>query len=545
MATNPFLSKTPTDQDVIPQGIGEFGWDVTNPIPTASVADNRLYLNSLTMSNGDSIEYNRLGSFNAENIPDLIDKYEITYNSKVIGYLHLCPYHLKTSKKSPKDLVISSLGKNILLGVSVADAMGAPLEFFQPSSIDLNEVRSNYASDPDRLTAFGAWYKPVGTFTDDSSMTFCLAEYLVDDFEDNDLSDLMQLFAMWVNLGFWTADGETFDVGNTCSAAIDNFQQGNYPDAWGLGSEKDNGNGSLMRILPLLLPFRQIEEKNRYKLVSDFSGVTHAHKISVDCCYIYLWFASLLHDRKNVKVAWEQLQKTLPPHILHDDLYANLFKGDITQADANTFNAKGYVLGTLEIAIYSLLTTSSYEDAVVKAISFGNDTDTNAAVTGGLAAIVYGYQTIPQHWLSPLKKLNKIIELANKLDATFDNGKVDASFDPIGKYTEEQLIEVLCCLQGKVPDYIDEYKNKDFLDPESDDFHNYWIEIYTHLAFAYGVKYGYINLNYNLLQYRYKDNYTFDHYDYYNELGQDGDYGIPSNLQLYHDANIEVILPFV
>lgn len=555
MASKPILSKKPTNQDTIPEGIGEFGWDVTNPIPTASVAHNRLYLNALTMPNGNKVQYTRMGSVGAENIPDIIDKYQISCDSILVGYLHLCPYHLKTSEKAPKNLKLSHLGKDILLGVAVADAMGAPVEFFKPTSIDLNEVRSNYASDPDRLTAFGAWYKPVGTFTDDSSMTFCLAEYLAKG--KTDLKDLMQLFTMWADSGYWTADGETFDIGNTCSAAIHNFSLSNDPTTCGMASEKDNGNGSLMRILPLLFPFRQTNDKDKYQLVSEFSGLTHAHKISVDCCFIYLWFASLLHDRKDIAVAWNQLLKTLPPHILNDELYANLFKGEITQADASTFNAKGYVLGTLEIAIYCLLTTSSYEDAVVKAISYGNDTDTNAAVTGGLAAIVYGYQTIPQHWLAPLKRVNKVVELAENLELEFENGYVDATFDPIGKYTEEQLIEIVCKLQGKVPSYIDDYKNRDFLDPESDDFHNYWIDIYTHLAFAYGVKYGYIDFDAYSPSFQFlyfgedfshptaKDNYDFDIYGYYRELVPNGDYYILNNLEFYQHENIEAILDFV
>lgn len=118
---------------------------------------------------------------------------------------------------------MSTLAHDILFGLAVADALGVAVEFDHFSEIDIQIVNSNYKNEPNRLTGFGSWNKPVGTFSDDSSLTFCLAEYLCEN--QNDLNLLMDRFKQWLYDGYWSADGETFDIGRTTLLAIKNFEK--------------------------------------------------------------------------------------------------------------------------------------------------------------------------------------------------------------------------------------------------------------------------------------------------------------------------------
>lgn len=338
---------------------------------------------------------------------------------------------------------MKQLAKDILFGVAVADAIGAPVEFKQSSEINIEDVRSNYANEEDRLLGFGTWYKPIGTFTDDTSMTLCTAEYLAQD--DYNLNILMQYFVDWTTSGKWTADGECFDIGGTVNKAIIHFMNNKDWRTSGLSDASSNGNGSLMRILPALLPIVAEHEWSNYHgsvfhepikgffpnytmdynmFIADLSAITHSHSISVDCCITYLDFAEFLLMTKDKEEANKYLkdQRGKPLYSKYYDTYKllqPLFADDFLKRDPFTFNANGYVLGTLEIAIYCLLTTNSYEEAVLQAVSYGGDTDTNAAVTGGLAAILYGYESIPAHWIAPLKQKNRIEKLAEELDQKF------------------------------------------------------------------------------------------------------------------------------
>ena len=103
-----FMGEKGTDLDIMPEGIGEFGLEVTNPIPTSTVFGSIAYLNKLKTSDGDNIEYNRIGSTGAENISDIIDAYQITKNGEKIGVLYLCPYNKKNSEKAPAGYLLGS-----------------------------------------------------------------------------------------------------------------------------------------------------------------------------------------------------------------------------------------------------------------------------------------------------------------------------------------------------------------------------------------------------------------------------------------------------
>lgn len=313
---------------------------------------------------------------------------------------------------------MSNLASDLLFGVSVADALGVPVEFKNHTEINMTSVQSNYQDIPNRFAPFGSWNKPVGTFSDDSSLTFCTAEYLAAG--ETDLNDLMDRFKDWLKNGFWTTDGHTFDVGRTTLLAIENFSNDYNWKTAGLNTERDNGNGSLMRIAPLLLPLLFDDTiSNPYQYITDFSSLTHAHPISVDSCFIYLMYAKHLYYSKDAPIAFVRLKEELTLKYDNNDVFKRLFSEEFLLLDPSIFNPSGFVVGSLEIALQTLLTTTSYEEAILKAISLGKDTDTNAAITGALAGILYGYDSIPLHWVETLKRKEEIQLLSEQLNLKY------------------------------------------------------------------------------------------------------------------------------
>ena len=173
--------------------------------------------------------------------------------------------------------------KSVLLGVAVGDAVGVPFEFYS---------RANMLENPaTNMVGHGTYSQPAGTFSDDSSLTFCLAEALSAGY---DLQEIANNFIMWVEEGYWTAHGEVFDIGIATEEAIENLMNGVYPEMSGGDDEYSNGNGSLMRIAPLLFYLLDKPIQERFEVTKLVSGITHRHIRSVMACFFYLEFARCL-----------------------------------------------------------------------------------------------------------------------------------------------------------------------------------------------------------------------------------------------------------
>ncbi|MDR1160808.1 MAG: ADP-ribosylglycohydrolase family protein [Tannerellaceae bacterium] len=304
--------------------------------------------------------------------------------------------------------------KSALLGVAVGDALGVPVEF---SSRE--ELREEPVTD--MLGGAGTTYGQLaGTWSDDSSLTFCLAESLTRGF---DLNDIATLFRQWRYNDYWTARGAVFDVGHTTRSAINRLEQGVQPDLAGDTGERSNGNGSLMRILPLLFYLADKPERSeRFAIIKQVSSITHGHIRSVIACFYYLEFARQMLEGKEIHLIYKNLQEEIPAflneHSISQDeisLFDRLLTSDIGQLPEREIRSSGYVVHTLEASIWCLLTTGSYEEAVLKAVNLGGDTDTTAAVAGGLAGLLYGTNNIPGRWLQRLARREDIERLAEQL----------------------------------------------------------------------------------------------------------------------------------
>lgn len=299
--------------------------------------------------------------------------------------------------------------KSVIIGHAVGDALGVPVEFS-----DREELEKSPVTD---MEGYGTYQVPKGAWSDDTSMSLCALDCLDKDYIDWD--GIMGNFARWLLSGEFTPTGVTFDAGRTCEKAVYNYCL-NHKKALecGLSDEMSNGNGSLMRIHPFVLYGykRQLCYSERVKLTENASALTHAHTRSRAGCLIYMLVLESLISNPNKDVITHALKEAQmhlqnygePKH------YERIFGDGFKNIPCNKIKSTGYVVDTLEAAIWCLLNTSSYEECVLKAVNLGGDTDTVGAIAGGLAGALYGYDAIPKGWRNTLIKREYIEKLCEK-----------------------------------------------------------------------------------------------------------------------------------
>jgi ADP-ribosyl-[dinitrogen reductase] hydrolase len=306
---------------------------------------------------------------------------------------------------------------DVLLGISIGDALGVPVEFKSRKEIAKNPING--------MIGYGTYNLPPGTFSDDSSLTFCLAEGLTQEF---DLNKIAKNFVKWYHQNYWTPYGNVFDIGNTTRESIFRLSGGARPDLAGSFDEDSNGNGSLMRILPLVFYIKDKPINERFEITKQISSITHGHIRSVIACFYYLEFAKQLIETKNKFEIYRNLQTEVSDFLNSTSinkseisLFDRLLTRNIYELSESTIFSSGYVICTLEASIWCLMTTNNYMEATLKAVNLGKDTDTTGAVTGGLATILYGYDSIPKTWLKHLARKDDIIDLAKRLENKFND----------------------------------------------------------------------------------------------------------------------------
>jgi ADP-ribosyl-[dinitrogen reductase] hydrolase len=312
-----------------------------------------------------------------------------------------------------------------LLGLAVGDALGVPVEFIGREARRRDPVVA--------MRGYGTHHQPPGTWSDDSSLTFCLAETLARPggcTAAPDLADFGRRAINWLDNGYWTAHGEIFDVGNATRTAIQNLRLGIAPTKAGPRSEFDNGNGSLMRILPLIFhetwQSEILDLKAAWQLTEEVASVTHGHPRSTLGCFIYLLVAHHLAKGKLALVAYEQaiiaantwIHTQAKAAVFYEwPKYGQLLDGSLSTLPTADIKSSGYVVHTLEAALWCLLTHDTYAATVLAAVNLGDDTDTTGAVAGGLAGLAYGEAAIPVEWLAVLARRTDIENLATRLVA--------------------------------------------------------------------------------------------------------------------------------
>lgn len=295
----------------------------------------------------------------------------------------------------------------LLLGLAVADALGVPVEFKKRGTFHV-----------DGMTGYGTYNQPPGTWSDDTSLTLALADNLGP--THIYYEDLARSFIDWRKEGIFTPYGKAFDIGNATNRAIDRLENGIAPEKAGGKEEQDNGNGSLMRIAPLVFFMFNRQAKDRYEITRKVSSITHAHPISITACFIFIELLNLIRKGRSKRAAYAELKADFAYHKKFLDQKAlakfdRILNDDITRLEEKDIKSSGYVVDTLEAAIWTFLTTKNYREAVLKAVNLGEDTDTVGAVTGALAGLHYGLQDIPEEWLAKLAKREEIRDIAIKM----------------------------------------------------------------------------------------------------------------------------------
>lgn len=305
--------------------------------------------------------------------------------------------------------------KGGIFGVAVGDALGVPYEFLDRDQMDKRSARD--------MIGFGTHNQPAGTWSDDSSLTFCLMESLCNGY---DLNDIASKFADWFYQNLWTPKGHVFDIGITTKDAIYQYKRGIIPDLCGGLDEYSNGNGSLMRILPLVYYFKEEADiARRYDIVKKVSSITHGHFRSVFSCFIYVEYGILILKDLGKEEAYLKVKKPILDFAIKNDFnpkeiqhFGRILEEDISKQDRFNIKGTGYVLRSLETAFWCLLNSKTYEEAVLKAVNLGEDTDTTAAITGGLAGLYYGYDSIPETWKLQLARFEDINDLINRFNTS-------------------------------------------------------------------------------------------------------------------------------
>ncbi|KQO29858.1 hypothetical protein ASF10_04940 [Flavobacterium sp. Leaf82] len=299
-----------------------------------------------------------------------------------------------------------------LFGLAIGDALGVPVEFKSRISLKENPVTD--------MMGYMSWNQPPGTFSDDSSLAFCCAESLCKGF---DIEDMAITFVKWMQEGYWGAHHKVFDIGGTTKYSLARIVKGDSARDSGNFFDEDNGNGSLMRILPLVFYLRNESDiEIVYKKVKAVSSITHAHFRSVFACFIYVIFCFEILKGKNKKEAYTETQNILTEFLKDKEynpkeiqLFDRILKNDISKYPESEIPSSGYVLHSLEASFWCFLNSDSYEETVLKAVNLGGDTDTTAAIAGGLAGIYYGIENIPEKWIGNLVRANDIKDLAERL----------------------------------------------------------------------------------------------------------------------------------
>lgn len=313
-----------------------------------------------------------------------------------------------------KDVIKSSL-----IGAAVGDAFGVPYEFLTRSQIENLHIGDKMVGSDTKNDFFSRWNQiiPAGCWSDDTSMIVATMDSILEKKGIN-YDDIMKKFILWVSKGEYSSLDYAFGLGNTVERALRRYSYGVVPFECGGEKYQDNGNGSLMRILPFSLYciFTDLNDDDIFKVICDASSLTHSHEISKLGCFMYTIFLKEIINSRNISFAFSKMiyfkyDKYFSDSAIYE--YKDIFDPNF-RIKASQINETGYIVDTFKNVLFSLLRTNSYEKSIIMSIKLGYDTDTTACIVGSIAGIVYGFDSIPKQWLNCLKKREFLESLAVK-----------------------------------------------------------------------------------------------------------------------------------
>ena len=322
-----------------------------------------------------------------------------------------------------------------IYGAIVGDALGLPVQFIPRDECDADPVTD--------MRGHGAFDMPAGSWSDDSSLILATTDGLTGslrkaDYRENlnDIIDyelIMNNFSLWLNEGQFTPYGFAYDIGGATMDGIRRYDRGTEPILSGGVGERDNGNGSLMRILPIaffiyyLSKKYSFDEDDKMTAVHNLSSLTHRHKRSQMTCGIYVTIAlefienhendlglgleELIANGINKSRVYYENNASFEKELHH---FERVFSLNIQNLPRDEIKSGGYTISSLEASIWCLLNNENYRDTILNAVNLGFDTDTTACIVGGLAGIYYGFEDIPSDWIEELAELDYIYDIINE-----------------------------------------------------------------------------------------------------------------------------------
>lgn len=295
--------------------------------------------------------------------------------------------------------------RGALLGLACGDALGTTLEFKPPGTF--KPVTEIVGGGPFRL-------KP-GEWTDDTSMALCLAESLIE-CKGFDPTDQMKRYLRWYREGHLSSNGRCFDIGNTTRGALMRFERTGEPYSGSRGKWVA-GNGSIMRLVPVPLFFASDPEK-AIELSGWSSLTTHAALVCIDACrYLGALIVGAVRGASKEELLSEMYCPVVGHwnHRLLASEIAAIARGSFKKKNPPAIKGTGYVVQSLEAALWAFHNSHSFEEGCLKAVNLGDDADTTGAVYGQLAGAFYGAEAIPEGWRKKVVQRELIVSYAEKL----------------------------------------------------------------------------------------------------------------------------------
>ncbi len=341
----------------------------------------------------------------------------ITSPELPIGVFLKTEYWIKTDGKVLKN---SNITKDALIGFAMGDAFGVPVEFLDRKTIRNLNIKG--------VMEYGTHNVPAGSWSDDTSMIVATMESLIQTNGEINYDDIMDKFIEWFDEAKYTSLNYTFGVGGIIYKSLMKYLKGEKALQCGGTGIRDNGNGSLMRILPISLYciYNNLSFEETYKIINDASSITHAHDISKMSCLIYTEFLRKIIETKNKEEAFDYIlsfdySKLYSREAIKE--FDQLLNPNFKKIKDSDIKESGYVVDTLESVIYSILNADDYKSTIMTSVNLGYDTDTVAGISGSIAGVLYGYDNIPKDWLVYLKKINYLIQLSTDFDKVLNKKK--------------------------------------------------------------------------------------------------------------------------
>ena len=298
-----------------------------------------------------------------------------------------------------------------IFGVAIGDALGVPIEFRKRNTFE--KVTDFQYCQTFKLNP--------GEWSDDTSMTLCLAHSLITQKGFN-LKNQTEQYIKWFLDGFMSHNGKAIGIGYTTLLSLTLYIKTKKIYTI-LTDEKYSGNGSLMRVLPVILFFAHDIEKAVY-YSGESSKNTHGSQIAIDACRYFAYIiCKIIHGTTKEEIKSKEFKQQTIDFFNKKPLHKKVEKiieGEYFEKNTDEIKSTGYVVDTLESALWSFITTDNFETALLKAVNLGDDADTVGSITGQIAGVYYGYNQIPNRWTKNIAKKEWLKSISHKLINTIN-----------------------------------------------------------------------------------------------------------------------------